>query len=90
MGASLICLTLGAEGSLVSYEGGTKQVRVPGQKLDVVDATGAGDAYWAGFLTAYIDGHTPQQCARSGATLARMKLTRLGSLPAKVDRETIY
>lgn len=90
MGATLICLTLGAEGSLVSYEGGMKQVRIPGQKLDVVDATGAGDAYWAGFLTAYIDGHTPEQCARSGAALARMKLTRLGPLPAKVDREAIY
>jgi sugar/nucleoside kinase (ribokinase family) len=90
MGASLICLTLGAEGSLVSYENGNKQVRIPGQKLDVIDATGAGDAYWAGFLTAYIDGHTPEQCARSGAALARMKLTRLGPLPAKVDRQSIY
>lgn len=90
MGASLICLTLGAEGSLVSYEGGAKQVRIPGQKLDVVDATGAGDAYWAGFLTAYIDGHQPDQCARSGAALAKMKLTRLGPLPAKVNRESIY
>lgn len=90
MGASLICLTLGAEGSLVSYEQGKKQVRIPGQKLDVIDATGAGDAYWAGFLTAYIDGHAPEQCARSGAALARMKLTRLGPLPAKVDRQSIY
>ena len=90
MGTSLVCFTLGAEGSLVSYEGGAKRVRVPGQKLDVIDATGAGDAYWAGFLTAYIDGHTFEQCARSGAALARMKLTRLGPLPAKIHRETIY
>ena len=90
MGASLICLTLGAEGSLVSYEGGKKQVRVPGQKLDVVDATGAGDAYWAGFLTAYIDGHAPEKCAQAGAALAKMKLIRLGPLPARVHRESIY
>ena len=90
MGTSLVCFTLGAEGSLVSYEGGAKQVRVPGQKLDVIDATGAGDAYWAGFLTAYTDGHPPEQCARSGAALAKMKLTRLGPLPAKIHRETIY
>jgi len=90
MGALLVCLTLGANGSLVSYEGGNKQVRVPGQKLDVVDVTGAGDAYWAGFLTAYIDGHAPEVCARSGAALAKMKLIRLGPLPQKINRELIY
>lgn len=90
MGASMICLTLGPNGSLVSYDGGNQQARVPGKKVDVVDVTGAGDAYWAGFLTAYVDGHTPEQCARAGAALAQMKLTRQGPLPFQVDRKLIY
>ena len=90
MGASLICLTLGPEGSLVSYDNGAKQARIPGRKIDVVDATGAGDAYWAGFLTAYLDGYAPANCAYAGSAMAKMKLTRLGSLPPTVDRETIY
>ncbi|MBC7569437.1 MAG: carbohydrate kinase [Spirosoma sp.] len=90
LGASLICLTLGSEGSLVSYENGEKQARIPGRKVDVVDATGAGDAYWAGFLTAYLDGYAPANCAYAGAALAKMKLTRLGSLPPTIDRETLY
>jgi sugar/nucleoside kinase (ribokinase family) len=90
MGASIICLTLGPDGSLVSYDGGAKQARIPGKKLDVVDVTGAGDAYWAGFLTAYLDGYAPGNCAHAGAALAKMKLTRQGSLPDKVDLKLIY
>ncbi|GAB3762042.1 carbohydrate kinase family protein [Spirosoma pomorum] len=89
MGASMICLTLGPEGSIVSYENGTQQVRISGQKIDVVDVTGAGDAYWAGFLTAYLDKQSPEQCARSGAALAKMKLSRQGALPAQIDRKLI-
>ncbi|GAB4026450.1 carbohydrate kinase family protein [Spirosoma koreense] len=90
MGASIICLTLGANGSLVSYEGGAKQARIPGKKIDVVDVTGAGDAYWAGFLTAFLDGYAPANCAHAGAAMAKMKLTRQGPLPDKVDRRRIY
>ena len=90
MGASLVCLTLGAEGSLVSSDYGNRQVQLPGQPVDVVDATGAGDAYWAGFLTAYLDQKTPEQCAQAGANLAIMKLTRQGPLPTGIGREEIY
>lgn len=90
MGAAMICLTLGPAGSLVSYEGGQKQARIPSKKLDVVDVTGAGDAYWAGFLTAYLDGYAPGNCAHAGAALAKMKLTRQGPLPEKVDRKVLY
>ncbi|GAB4040998.1 carbohydrate kinase family protein [Spirosoma gilvum] len=90
MGATMICLTLGADGSLVSYDGGAKQARIAGKKIDVVDVTGAGDAYWAGFLTAHLDGYAPGNCAHAGAALAKMKLTRQGPLPEKVDRKLLY
>lgn len=90
MGASLVCLTLGAEGSVVSTDYGRSRVSLPGQAIEVVDATGAGDAYWAGFLTAYLDKKTPEQCARAGANLAAMKLTRQGPLPTGIERAEIY
>lgn len=90
MGAQLVCLTLGAEGSLVSYENGNRKVRVAGRKIEVIDATGAGDAYWAGFLTAWLDGHDPAGCARAGATLAEKKITRQGPLPSGLSKEELY
>ncbi|QJW90944.1 carbohydrate kinase [Spirosoma taeanense] len=90
MGASVICMTLGPDGSIVSYDGGAKQGQIAAKKVDVVDATGAGDAYWAGFLTAYLDGQTPEHCAHAGAVMAQMKLTRQGPLPSFVDRQLLY
>jgi len=89
MGAGLVCLTLGGEGSLVSWENGSRQERIYGERIEVLDATGAGDAYWAGFLTAWLRGNDPAACARAGAALAKMKLTRKGPLPARVAVEAI-
>jgi fructokinase len=42
--------------------------------IEVIDATGAGDAYWAGFLTAFSEGKTPAVCSQAGANLAALKL----------------
>lgn len=90
LGARLVCLTLGADGSFVSYDNGSQQIRVPGKKIQVIDATGAGDAYWAGFLTAWLSGHSPEVCARAGARLAEKKLTRQGPLPGGLKKEELF
>jgi sugar/nucleoside kinase (ribokinase family) len=90
MGSDLICLTLGAKGSIISYEGGSKKILVEGKKIEVIDVTGAGDAYWAGFLTAWAEGNSPEICAKAGANLAALKLVTKGPLPSKVDKEVLY
>ena len=41
--------TLGADGAHVHYQG--KSVHVPGRTVPCVDTTGAGDAFWGGFLS---------------------------------------
>ncbi|RFS15493.1 carbohydrate kinase family protein [Emticicia sp. C21] len=89
-GAKLICFTLGSKGSIVSGNQGRSRVLVEGKKIDVKDTTGAGDSYWAGFLTAYLDGFTPEICAKAGANIAALKLSTLGPLPAKVDKALLY
>ena len=89
-GAALVCLTLGAQGSIISTENGAKRDFVPSQTVEVKDATGAGDSYWAGFLTAHLDGKTPLQCAKAGASLAVLKLSTVGPLPPVVDRSVLY
>ncbi|MCU0338270.1 MAG: sugar kinase [Spirosomaceae bacterium] len=90
MGAQLVCLTLGGQGSVVSSDFGKTQVKVPVKSIEVKDATGAGDSYWAGFLTAWIDGKSPAECAQAGANIAALKISTLGPLPSRVERSVLY
>lgn len=90
MGSSLVCLTLGGDGAIVSYNYGRDSYRLVGQPVEVLDATGAGDAFWSGFLTAYLDGHDIPSCAEAATKMAILKLTTLGPLSEKVDKSLIY
>ena len=89
-GAELVCLTLGADGCIVSGKKGTERVVLAGRKIEVVDATGAGDAFWSGFLTALLDGKDLQTCANAGANIAEKKLTTIGALPAGLGKAELY
>ena len=51
-GPRLCAVTLGAEGALLAA--GEKRVRVPAEPGPVVDTTGAGDAFWGGLLTRFL------------------------------------
>lgn len=90
MGADLICLTKGGDGSVISYNKGKDKITVGVKPIEVIDATGAGDAYWAGFLTAFSEGKNPEVCSQAGANLAAIKLVTKGPLPAKVDKALLY
>jgi sulfofructose kinase len=48
--APLVCVTLGAEGSLARAVG--REIRTPAFSVDCVDSTGAGDAFRGGFAAA--------------------------------------
>jgi sugar/nucleoside kinase (ribokinase family) len=90
MGAQLVCLTLGGKGSIVSSNFGKEYVEIAGRPIEVRDATGAGDSYWAGFLTAWLDGRSPAECAQAGANIAALKISTVGPLPPKVERAILY
>lgn len=90
MGAQLVCLTLGGKGSIVSSDFGKEYVEIVGRPIEVRDATGAGDSYWAGFLTAWLDGKSPAGCAQAGANIAALKISTVGPLPPKVERAILY
>ena len=87
LGASLVCLTRGADGALVVWDGGRAEVAA--EPVEAADATGAGDAFWAGFLAAWLAGQAPPACARAGARLAALKLARVGPLPDRVDAAAV-
>lgn len=88
MGPKIVVLTMGAEGILLSEEGSLTSI--PAQKIKVVDATGAGDAFWAGFLVALLDANTLDRCVLFAREVVGLKLTTVGSLPSRIDRDAIY
>jgi len=79
-GAELVCWTRGRDGSVVSWNGGDRREAMGAPDVDVVDATGAGDAFWAGFLHAHLANASPPECARTGSRFAAHKLAQAGPL----------
>lgn len=51
-GIVLVVETLGSAGAKCFFKG--KVIEVPGKKANAVDATGAGDAFWGGFLSSLL------------------------------------
>ncbi|MCE5298884.1 MAG: carbohydrate kinase family protein [Methanoregulaceae archaeon] len=60
--------TRGGEGSILYLEG--KEEHIPAIPVRMVDPTGAGDAYRAGFLTAFLKHLPPLICCRVGTVAA--------------------
>jgi sugar/nucleoside kinase (ribokinase family) len=75
--AQFIVITRGTEGSLVVDAGGEYEVPIV-EPRRVVDPTGAGDAYTAGFLAGWLQSFLPQVCGRLGATLASFVVEKAG------------
>ena len=74
----LFVVTLGAAGSR-AYLGGDRIDCAATAVDEVVDTTGAGDAFAAGFLSRYCHGHNAQDSLAAGATLAAQTIQRLGA-----------
>lgn len=87
-GAREVCLTLGAEGCYIGDYNNV--VFIPAKKVTVRDTTGAGDAFWSAYLTAWLDGHGLEECGLAGSRMASYKIQRVDPLPEKVDKELIY
>jgi sugar/nucleoside kinase (ribokinase family) len=70
-------VTLGEEGSLVATASG--HTRVPALDVPVVDTTGCGDAYCAGFVAGLLGGRDVVGAARLGTAVAARVAGGLGS-----------
>jgi sugar/nucleoside kinase (ribokinase family) len=76
----LAAVTLGADGSAIVS--GDEVVRVPAEPVEqVVDTTGAGDLYAAGFLYGWTHGFPPATCARFGGAAAAEIISHYGARP---------
>ncbi|MFD2827861.1 carbohydrate kinase family protein [Leeuwenhoekiella polynyae] len=84
-GVDLVCLTLGAEGVKLSRKGNAV-ITLPALKLEfLADATGAGDAFWSGFLYSYLQKVSDKKAAETALKLAALKLQHLGVIPSDID-----
>jgi fructokinase len=88
MGPEVVVFTMGSEGVLLSAGG--ELTHVPARPIEVVDATGAGDSFWAGFLVALLDENPLEQCVLFAREIVERKLTTVGPLPEILDRQEIY
>lgn len=84
-GVSIVCLTLGSKGVKLSQKG-KEIIQLPAIKIDkVMDSTGAGDAFWSGFLFAFIKEKTIEECLDVALKLAALKLQNVGRLPDNIN-----
>lgn len=87
-GARNALITLGARGALLHGADGTH--RVPAFRVDnVVDTTGAGDAFNGGFVAALAEGSSPLAAIRFAMAVAGLSVQKPGTAPAMPTRAEI-
>jgi ribokinase len=87
LGVGNLVVTLGEKGALVMTDQGARQV--PGVKVDVVDTTGAGDAFNSGLAVALAEGKDLIQAVRFAACAGAIACTKLGVIPSFGDRAAV-
>lgn len=84
---STLVITRGANGA-VGFDGG-ERIDVPAAPVDkVVDTTGAGDLFAAGFVTAHCRGRPLRCCLEAGAAAAAEIISHFGARP-EADLKTL-
>jgi sugar/nucleoside kinase (ribokinase family) len=82
-GVGTVVVTMGGEGSLLATDGGTE--RIPAFDVPVVDTTGCGDGFTAGFTVGLCRGWSLSDAARLGTAAAALVAQGLGSDAGIVD-----
>ena len=76
---ALAALTRSEAGSVIIR--GSETIAIPAARAKVVDTTGAGDAYAAGFLTGWTAGRPLRECGRMGSVAAAEVISHYGARP---------
>ena len=78
IGIPLVVVTMGNNGAIIFNKSG--QIRYPANKLDVLDTTGAGDSFAAGFIAAFYQRKSLNECLKLGNESAANCVSKLGAL----------
>jgi sugar/nucleoside kinase (ribokinase family) len=77
LGVGGVVLTMGGDGSVMTTARG--RVYLAAHEIDVIDTSGCGDAYCAGFIRAMRLGWAPAECMKLGNAAAALVAQGLGS-----------
>jgi sulfofructose kinase len=83
--SGFLCATLGREGAMAVV--GNRIVHSKGFAVDVVDTTGAGDVFHAGFIYGLIKNWDLEEILRFANAVAALKCTRMGGRAAPTLHE---
>ncbi len=77
---ALVAVTRGEKGSIIIQNG--QQIEIKAEpNVTMVDSTGAGDAYAAGFLFGFTEGMGPEACGHIGSIAAAEVISKMGPRP---------
>ena len=85
--AGTLIVTMGEKGALFFDERGTSSV--PAVAVNVVDTTGAGDAFNAGLAVALAEGRTLEHAVKFANCAGGLACTALGVIPALASRAAV-
>ncbi len=89
LGPHVVVLKMGAEGCLVTDRCSGSSVHVRAIATKVVDTTGAGDCFNAGFLAGLAEGLDLVACARMGAACASFCIEAVGGTTGIPNLQTV-
>jgi sugar/nucleoside kinase (ribokinase family) len=84
----MVVVKRGADGAFAATADGIV-ARVGAYPVATIDSTGAGDAFDAGFLAAWLGGAEPIDALRAGAVAGALSTTALGGVDGQSDRPTL-
>ncbi len=87
MGVKNVVFTLGADGAAIVNDKGMKIV--PSFKVNVVDTTGAGDAFNGALGVALGEGFPLEEAVKFANAAAALSVTRIGTAPSMPTREEL-
>lgn len=86
-GVGTVIVTLGAEGCFVKTRQASE--RFPAVPFDVIDASGAADAFISALASYLLDGHTLYEAVKIASYAAGFSISREGVAPALIDKNTL-
>ncbi len=87
LGAKEVCITLGDKGCWATD--GKKSFFLESRPVVVNDTTGAGDAFWSGFICGRLNNKTLEESMQMGRRMAELKIESKEGLPNAIDFESL-